>query len=146
MENMKTCVPYLVFDGNCKEALEFYRDCFDGEIIFMCDYTEMPEDSGMKVADDKKHLIMHSNFKFFGGELMAADYAENAGMPPIANESRIQLNLGFDSVEELEECFYKIERKGSVVMPLADTFWGDRFGIIKDDFGIDWMFNCPLEK
>lgn len=58
----------------------------------------------------------------------------------------IQLSVNVESVEKIDEVFEKMSQGGTVAMALQDTFWGARFGMLQDKFGINWMFNCELKK
>lgn len=134
---MKQLVPYVSFNGNCEEALEFYAAALDGEISAKNVYDGSPMSE--QVPEDFTAKIMHGEFTADGVFFMAAD------SPPAykaAEESNISLSLNFDSPEEQEEAFGKLGDGGTVTMPLQGTFWGAKFGMLKDRFGIHWMFNC----
>jgi PhnB protein len=130
--------PYLSFNGNCEEALNFYKGVFGGEITSLNRFEGSPMES--EVADKSK--IMHSNFVAPGVKFMASD-----GMQDAATEgSRITLSLGTRDVAEAERVFNGLSAGGKIDMPLQDTFWGATFGMLTDKYGIDWMVNCELPQ
>jgi PhnB protein len=136
---MKGFNPYLNFNGNCREALDFYKDCFGGEIENVMTFG----DAQMGNNDAEKKRIMHSVFKSGNIFFMASD-----SMPdqPVSRGSNLTLNIDFENVADQEKVFNKLARGGNVAMPLADQFWGARFGMLVDKFGINWMTNCELKK
>lgn len=136
---MKSLNPYLMFNGNCEEAMYFYRDVFGGEIGYMGRFAE----SQTEVADTDKNKIMHVEFRFPGGLFMMASddiTVSESGTPAAGNN--VYLSMTFEDRKQMEEIFGKLQDGGTVSMPLQDTFWGDYFGMLKDRYGIHWMFSC----
>jgi PhnB protein len=136
---MPSVTPYIMFNGNCEEAMEFYADALDGDIISMQRYGESQPDT----PEEFKNRIMHSVIAADDVVIMASD-----GMPtdPRVVGTNISLSLDFESLEEQQETFDALAEGGSVTMPLQDTFWGARFGMLTDKFGIGWMFNYDVEE
>ncbi|MDF2858737.1 MAG: hypothetical protein K0Q87_4588 [Neobacillus sp.] len=127
--------PYLYFDGNAREALAFYKDLFDGEIIGIqtfgeADYPTPPE------AND---LVMHAQLKKGGISLMFSDSFPGQGGVEVGNN--ISLTLEFDSDDEIQKYFDALVKNGSAQMELQDTFWGAKYARVKDAFGITWDLN-----
>lgn len=135
--------PYLMFDGNCEEAINFYKEVLGGEFGYMGRFGEMPEGN---VPEEFKQRIMHVDLKLPQGHIFASDYMPGAPYTNNQVGSAISLSLGFDDIAAMDACFNKLSQGGTVTMPLQDTFWGDRFGTLTDKFGFSWMFNCPLKK
>lgn len=133
---MKQLNPYLAFGGTCEEAMKFYKDAFGGE-LHMQTFGESPQE----VPDDYKKKIMHAELKADGIHLMASDT-----MPGhvVNNGDNITLSIGMTDLDEQGKLFHKLSAGGKVTMPLQDTFWGARFGMLIDKFGIHWMLNCAL--
>lgn len=138
---MQNLTPYLMFNGNCEEAMNFYKEALNGEIGYMGRFGDSP----MEVPEAQKNRIMHVEFSFWGGKIMASDHADEAGFTTPANGANIHLSLGFDDTSKMEETFNKMAEGGKVTMPLQDTFWGDRFGMLQDKFGINWMFSAKTK-
>lgn len=128
--------PYLFFNGDCEDALNFYKDVFGGEITALNRFEGSPVESEM--PPEYKNNIMHANFKSPTLKFMASD-----GRPGTEQTgSRISLSLGTSDLAEGKRVFDKLSEGGTVDMPLADAFWGGKFGMVTDKLGIDWMVSC----
>jgi len=143
--NIKTkymqLTPYIMFNGNCEQALKFYEKAFGGEIKDLRRFEGSPMEN---MASDKQK-VMHSNFAVDGNVLfMASDGGEQGGQ--VATGGTIHLSLNFNDVGKMENAFSALADGGTVTMPLQDTFWGARFGMLKDQYGVNWMFNCERPK
>ena len=131
--------PYLFFGGRCEEALNFYKDVFNGEIEGLSRYKDMPEDAGgPPVTPETEQRVMHANFKSPGVSFMASD----ASPGKTYGEGPISLSLSTTDLAEAERVFNRLAEGGNVEMPMADMFWGAKFGMLTDRFGIDWMVSC----
>ena len=131
-----TLTPYILFDGNCEEALQFYARALHGEIKDLSRFEGSPAEN--MSADKQK--ILHANFAAEGIFFMASD----GGSGP--SGTRVHLSISFDNAEQLDQVFNAMAEGGKVTMPLQDTFWGARFGMLEDRFGINWMFNHDKAK
>ena len=129
--------PYLMFNGDCERALNFYAKTIGGEIKHLSRYEGSPAES--MSADKQK--VMHATFEGNGFTLMAADGSQE----PVNNASNIHLTLDFKDSHAMENVFKAMSEEGKVTMPLQDTFWDAKFGMLTDKFGINWMFNCELK-
>ena len=129
--------PYLSFQGNAREAMEFYRDVLGGELTFMT-FAEGGASQEPGVADK----IMHGQLETPSGyTLMGADAVE--GTPGVV-ASGVQISLSGDASadEELSGYFAKLlDGGGTQIEPLVTAPWGDKFGMLTDRFGILWMVN-----
>lgn len=132
-------VPYLHFNGNAEEVLNFYKDVFDGEILVINRYGDSP----MKGDESLNDKIIHSRLKFGNNIIMISDSFNGQ----LANtDGNIQLSVEVDDDKKIEEIFSKMAEGGKVTMPLAKQFWGATFGMLQDKFGVNWMFNCEGKK
>jgi PhnB protein len=130
---------YLSFGGNCQEAMEFYKSVFGGKLE-MTNYL----DGGMSQSADDEKLIMHAMFEADNGiTFMASDgrSTTDAELEPM-----IQLSLSGDDSDELTSYFNKLAENGTVREPLVQAPWGDTFGMLTDQFGIQWMVNISGKK
>lgn len=128
--------PYITCDGNAREAMEFYRDVFGGEL-------EMGTvaDFGSPDSPDAKK-IMHARLDTPDGyTLMAWDAPEGV---PYHSGSNVAVYLGGDG-HELRSYFERLSAGGTVTMPLEKQAWGDEAGALMDKFGISWMFNITQQ-
>jgi PhnB protein len=131
--------PYLVFGGHCEEALNFYKQVFNGEIEGISRWSEMPKDvARTPVTPETANRVMHANFKSPGVSFMASD-----GMPDKTyGEGPISLSVTATDLAEAERVFNALASGGNVEVPMQDMFWGAKFGMLTDKFGIDWMVSC----
>lgn len=134
MQNLQA---YLMFDGNCEEAIAFYKEHLNGEVTYMGKYKDSP----IEVKAGQEDKVMHLSFRFWGGQFMASDNVEAADYTTKPEGSNIHLSLGFTDKEKQKIVFDKMSAGGQIFMPLQDTFWGDHFGQFKDKFGVIWMFS-----
>lgn len=130
--------PYIFFYGRCEEALEFYKSVFGGtyELMRVGDSpmaAEMPPEFSNK--------IMHASFTAPGISFMAADGREIKTIDPEAGN--ISLALSATDAAQGDRLFNALSQGGKVKMPLSDAFWGGRFGMFDDRFGIEWMVTAP---
>lgn len=140
---MTNVQPYLLFAGNCEEAIKFYCDVFGGEIQYAMKYKDAPKSQGMDIPANMSDKIMHLNFIICGEQLMASD--SGMGPAPVIGNN-IHLSVNFDKKTKIDDFFNKLAQGGKVNMPLQNTFWGARFGMLSDRFGVNWMFNQNLEE
>ncbi len=136
---MEAIVPYLNFNGNAAEALAFYAKAFDGKILFQQSFGESP----MEAPAEQKDKIMHATFHAGDLTFMVSD-----AMPgqPVSGGTNTSLSLNFKTVADIDKTFAALSGGAIVTMPLQDTFWGAKFGMLTDKFGINWMFNHDYEK
>ena len=127
--------PYIAFNGNCEEAMNFYKDSLGGEILFVQHYGESPMQG--KAADDK---VMHCTLKVGDTYIMACDNTSDEYQLNVGNN--VSLAIGTDSADAAEKMFENMSNGGKITMPMQVTFWAQRFGMLTDKFGINWMFNC----
>lgn len=132
-------VPYLAFEGRCREAFDFYAEVFGGQITFRMTFGESP--MAAELPSDSHDRIMHSQLESPAGVLMGAD------CPQSAPSSKGCINITVDSPDEAERLFRALAEGGSVQMPIGETFWARRFGMLVDRYGHGWMVNClkPME-
>ncbi|HAP43355.1 MAG: hypothetical protein A2087_10760 [Spirochaetes bacterium GWD1_61_31] len=132
---MATLNPYLTYDGNCREAMEFYRSCLGGELSLMT-YGDSPDGASLPPAERAK--LMHAHLKTVSFSLMAADQQQGG---PMRRGNDVSLMLYCESEAEIQRLFPLLSAGGKVDMPLAEQFWGAVFGNFTDRFGINWMMN-----
>jgi PhnB protein len=128
--------PYLSFNRQCEAAFKFYAECLGGQpgALFRYAGTPMAND----VPADWQDKVMHASITIGGQELMGGDVAPDHYEEP----KGFSLSLQIKSTTEAERIFHELARDGRVVMPLEQTFWAARFGMLVDRFGIPWLINC----
>jgi len=135
--------PYLFFDGRCEEALEFYRKALGAEVTMIMRFKDSPEPPkpGM-VPPGSENKIMHSSFRVGNNTVMASD-GRCMGQPTFQGFS---LSLIVASEAEVERLFGALGEGGQVQMPLSQTFFAKRFGVVADRFGVSWMILALREN
>jgi PhnB protein len=138
MANIKV-VPYLFFKGNAKEAMEFYKSVFGGELT-MSTVGESPKEvlEQMKIDESRYGEIMHSHLKGGAVDLLGSDSQMASD-----HSAKVELSINGSSADEadMKQFFDKLAEGGQVRMPLSKQFWGDTFGMLTDKYGVDWMMN-----
>jgi len=131
---MPTLDPYLMFNGNCRQAMEFYQRTLGGEMQAMMTHGESPMKD--QCPDGLKDQIMHSCLVVDGRMLMASD-----AMPgqPYEGMKNVSIALSYPTAAEGAKAFKALAEGGNVFMDLQPTFWADTFGVCTDRFGTSWM-------
>jgi len=127
---------YLMFNGQCEEAFQFYARVMDGKIEFMSTYGGSPMAAQTPPELEKK--IMHATLSVGGKRLYGADSPPGRYSTPAG----FVMSLGVADPAEAERLFHAMAEGGTVQMPIQETFWSPRFGMLTDRFGIPWMVNC----
>ncbi len=128
--------PYLSFDGRCEAAFKFYEQCLGGKIAVMMPYKGSPMEA--EVSPEWANKVMHGEFKMGEFVLMGSDC-----MPGKYEAAKgTSLMLAIDEPAEAERAFKALAENGTVTMPIQETFWAAKFGMLVDQFGIPWLINC----
>jgi PhnB protein len=128
--------PHLNFNGDCEAAFNFYEKCLDARITFMMPYEGSPVADHVPAAWRNK--ILHATLKVGDGLLTGADVSPEHYQKP----QGFSVTLGIKDPADAERMFHALAENGTVQMPLQETFWALRFGMLVDRFGIPWMINC----
>jgi PhnB protein len=134
-----TVNPYLSFDGNCREAFEFYKELLGGE-LFVMTYGDSPMASELPPENHDRVIhahLMAGDIVLMGGEAPSGEYRQPQG---------ISINIQTGSVDEGSRIFEAFAQDGKVTMPFEETFWVERFGMVRDRFGTPWMVNAGKDK
>ena len=99
----------------------------------------------MEVPESRKDKIVPVELKFWGGSILASDNMESKESSK-TDRSCVHLSLDFEDPLKMELTYEKLKQDGQATMPLKEQFWGDKFGMLTDKFGIKWMFNCPKKE
>jgi len=124
---------YLNFGGNCEEAFRFYEKHLGGKILMMMRYADQPDPQNAPPGTEK--YILYLNMAIGETQLMGSDVPPDRFQPMRS----VYLSLGVDSSEEAERVFKLLNDGGEVFMPMAETFFAHRFGMLRDKFGTSWM-------
>jgi len=128
--------PYLSFKGDCEAAFTFYAQCLGGQLESIFRYGGSPLEH--QVPAEWSNKVMHASVTIGGQTLAGADVAPDA----YENPKGFSLSLNMANVADAERIFGALAEGGRILMPLEQTFWAVRFGMIVDRFGIQWLINC----
>ena len=128
--------PYLSFNGQCEAAFKFYEKCLGGSGLSFHKYAGSPM-SG-QVPPEWQDKVMHATLLFGNTALMGADAPPSYFREP----QGFSISLSVDTPEDSDRVFSALAEGGKIQMPIQQTFWTSRFGVLIDKFGIPWMVNC----
>ena len=128
--------PHLSFNGQCREAFTFYQKCLGAEIQMMMTWGESP--MADQVGSELRDKIIHATLMVGETALSGGDGPADQYEAPRGFAVTIQINDPTDA----ERIFHELSDGGTVTMPIQQTFWAARFGMVVDRFGIAWMVSC----
>jgi PhnB protein len=126
---------YLTFNGNCRDAMIFYKECLGGELVLQT-IGESP--LADKMPNKMKQYILHSSLTNEGMVIMATDCVPEPGL---IKGNAVSLCLNCSSEEEITNYYTKLAAGGNATHPLENTFWGALFGGLTDKYGNHWLMN-----
>jgi PhnB protein len=129
---------YLSFNGNTREAVEFYAEAFGTEKPQIMTFGDAPPDPNFTLPEEAKNLVMHTRLNIDGSNVMFSDVFP--GMPFKAGNN-ITLSIVNKDLDKIKTYFNKLKEGGTVGMELQETFWSKCYGQVTDKFGIDWQVN-----
>jgi PhnB protein len=135
-ENTMQLNPYLHFNGQCEDAFKFYETCLGGKITFMMPHEGTPVADQVPAEWGKK--ILHATLNIGEDVLLGADSPPNHYQKP----QGFSVSISTNDPAEADRVFNALAENGTVQMPIQETFWAVRFGMVTDRFGIPWMINC----
>ena len=141
---MASVSTYLNFVRSTEEAFNFYKTVFGTEYVgqFMRFGDAPPMPGQPPLSDADKKLVMHCSLPILGGHMiMGTDAPESMGFN-LKQGNNVYINLEPDTRAETDRLFNALGEGGTIEMALAEQFWGDYYGSLKDRFGVQWMFNC----
>jgi PhnB protein len=128
--------PYLMFNRQCDEAFKMYQEAFDGEMVSIQKYGDMPSNPEFPVADNDKDLVLHAQLKLTeAGFIYGSDGGRDFG-----NGSKVSISVELDSEERAQKAWEALKEGGSVYMDLQPTFFSKLHGSVQDKYGVTWMF------
>ena len=133
--------PYLIFNGQCEAAINFYRQALDAEVEMMMRFKECPDPLPEMNMDEIGERIMHASLRVHGNVLMLSDGCGESG-----KFEGISLSINLKDTELAKRLFDNLSADGKVNMPLSKTFWSPLFGMVEDRFGVAWMVNIEAEQ
>jgi PhnB protein len=129
---------FLNFNGNCREAVNYYAEVFGSEPSKMMTFGEMPPDPKFPMPEEAKNLVAYIDVKVQDLILMCSDVSPGT---PFVQGNNITICIGSTDMELVDTLFSKMKEGGTVTMELQKTFWSKKYGMLVDKFGIPWMFS-----
>lgn len=129
---------YLNFDGNCREAAEFYAEAFRTEKPKIMTFGEQPPNPDYPLPEEAKDLVMHTRLTISGSNVMFSDTYPGY---PFTQGNNITLAVVSKDMDEVKTAFNNLKEGGTVGMELQETFWSPCYGQLTDKFGIGWQFS-----
>lgn len=130
---------YLNFDGTCAEAFQFYAKLLGGRVEEMVTADAMPE---MGLEESWGDRLLHARLVVGDSVILASDSPSGQHVPAAG----MQVSIHVEDTAEAERIFHSLAEGGQVTMPIAETPWSPRFGMLVDRFGTPWMVNCELAR
>jgi PhnB protein len=132
----KMIKPYLMFNRECEEAFMMYQNAFNGEMVSIQKYGEMPPNSEFPVDDSDKDLVLHAQLKLTeSGFIMGSDSKRNSH-----DAEKVSISVELDSEERAKKVWNVLKEGGIIHMDLQPTFFSKFHGSVKDKYGVTWMF------
>ncbi|SFG11598.1 PhnB protein [Desulfotomaculum arcticum] len=129
---------YINFNGNCREAVEFYTEVFGTEKPQIMTFGDTPPSPEFPLPEEAKNLVMHTRLNINGSTVMFSDVFP--GRPFVAGNN-ISLTIISKNMDEIKSLFNKLQEGGTVDMELQETFWSKCYGSLTDKFGIPWQLS-----
>lgn len=137
---------YINFNGNCKEAFEFYKSVLGGEFAFYSTFGEVPETEKFNVSSEDKDKIMHVSLIINKHTtLMGCDLLDDGNTPKLVKGNNMAVSINIDDNQKAAQVFKQLSEGGEVLMKYEKSFWGAYFGYFKDKYGIYWMVNSEVK-
>jgi PhnB protein len=131
--------PYLSFQGRAQEALDFYKAAVGAKVDMVMHFKDAPKEMQAQMPPTSMDKVMHAAFHVGDTQLFATD-GECMGSPSFTG---ISLTINASSNEEAEKVFAALGKGGQTTMPMSETFFAHRFGVLADKFGVKWMVLNP---
>ncbi|WMT39618.1 VOC family protein [Paenibacillus sp. D2_2] len=133
---------YLYFNGNCREAVEYYAQVFETEKPNIMAYGDNPPNPEYSLPEEAKNLVMHSRLNINGSNVMFSDVFPGS---PFTVGNNIGLAYISNDIDQIKQLFNKLQDGGAVKMELQETFWSKCYGNLRDKFGIEWQLSHENE-
>ncbi len=133
---------YLTFNGNCEAAFNFYKSVFGGEFPYLGRFKDMPpQPGGKEMSAEDGEKIMHVSLPISKETMLMGSDTGGEWSSSFKQGNNFSISVNADTKEEADKIFNALAQGGQITMPLNNTFWGDYFGMLTDQFGINWMMS-----
>ncbi|TDL92344.1 VOC family protein [Vibrio vulnificus] len=128
--------PYLMMNGNAKEAIQFYEQALDAKVLFNQSFGEMPENPEFSLPEEAKNLVAHAMLRVGETDLMFSDTFP--GQPSHSGD-QVTICISINDIEKSKRIFETLSQGGEVTMPLQEAFFSPAYGIVTDKFGVTFQ-------
>ncbi|MCM8568526.1 VOC family protein [Gramella jeungdoensis] len=136
---------YLTFNGDCKEAFDFYKSVFGGEYTNISTFGDMPPQEDMPpISNEDKDKIMHVSLPISKETMLMGSDTGGEWAKNFKKGNNFSISVNTASKQDADRIFNKLSDGGKITMPMDNTFWGSYFGMFSDKFGINWMVSFEL--
>ncbi|WP_422851611.1 PhnB protein [Enterococcus sp. DIV0840] len=136
---------YLNFKNEAADAIAFYEAVFDVKCEDAMTFADAPEDSEHPTPEAWKNLIINASMTIEGVPVMFSDVPDGMGLTFIEGNN-VSLVVSTEDEAKIDRIFSRLAESGKVTMPLGETFWSKKYGMVVDKFGINWMLNYYVES
>ncbi len=142
-----SAIAYLNFDGITEQVIDFYSEALNAIEVKKAKFGDIPQDPNYPLPENELNMIMESSIAFTGGKIMLSDILPSmkAVTGELVTGNNILISLVIDDKQKLEEYFNRLSLGGNVIMPLSQTPWSSCFGMLVDQFGVNWKFNSDAD-
>jgi PhnB protein len=137
---IKQLTPYLTFNGTAGKAIALYESALGAKTESISHFGDVPR---VDAKPETKDRVLHALLRLGAGTLMISDSRPE---DPPALEGNVHVCVDFEDAADMENRFAALAAGGKITMAPQDTFWGARFGMLTDAFGIQWMLNCTTKR
>jgi len=134
---------YLIFNGNCREAVSFYEKVFDTDKAEIMTFGDSPQNPNYQLPEEAKDLVMHTRLSIFDSTVMFSDTFPGS---PFTIGNNVTLAVVSDDEAKMHKAFEALKDGGEVTMELQETFWSKCYGSLTDKFDIKWQFSHEDNK
>jgi PhnB protein len=134
--------PYIVTEGRGREAVEFYKEAIDAQVLQVQKFGDMPASPDFPIPDEMKQRIINAHLKVGDTDLMISDTFADQTLP-IGDQ--VTISLATNDIEKTREVFTRLQEEGQVLMALEETFWSPLYGQVKDKFGVTWQVTTVID-
>ncbi|AZN38332.1 VOC family protein [Paenibacillus albus] len=135
--------PYLMMDGNTKDAIEFYKEALGAEVLFLQTFGEMPENPEFPLPEEAKGLVGHAMVRVGETDLM---FSDNFPGTPFAVGNQVTICISSTDIERSRQIYEALPVGGQVHMPLTETFFSPAYAVLTDKFGVTWQVYTHANK
>jgi PhnB protein len=132
--------PYVFYNGNCEEAIAFYREALGAQEVMKMRFKDAPPNPEQPMAPEMADKIMHATLQIGDAVILMSD---GGCMTPDSKIQGFGVSLTADDLASAERFFNALSKGGQVGMPFSKTFWSPGFGMLTDRFGVPWMVSAP---